>query len=129
VEALRLLGAERIAVATPYPQSVADQVPAYFRSWGLEVVAQANLPTQDVRAVCEHPPSASYRLAMGLQARASAADAVAILATDFRTFEVLDTLERDLGLPVVSSNQAVLWWALRACGVRERLPGMGRLLR
>ncbi len=42
---------------------------------------------------------------------------------------VLETLERDLGKPVISSNQASLWQALRMAGVREAIPCFGRLLR
>ncbi|MBI4494647.1 MAG: maleate cis-trans isomerase [Chloroflexi bacterium] len=127
VEALRHLGAQRVALATPYPPSVAELVPAYFESWGLTVADQANLATGDVRAVCEHPPIAAYRLARQLDVRQ--ADAVAILATDFRTFEIIQTLEEDLGCPVVSTNQAILWWALRAGGMGGGVPGLGRLLR
>jgi maleate isomerase len=41
---------------------------------------------------------------------------------------VLETLERDLGKPVISSNQACLWRALRMAGVRGAVTGFGRLL-
>jgi len=41
---------------------------------------------------------------------------------------VLLMLERDLGKPVLSSNQASLWRALRMAGVREPITGFGRLL-
>ncbi|HXG53166.1 MAG TPA: hypothetical protein VNN77_17350 [candidate division Zixibacteria bacterium] len=33
------------------------------------------------------------------------------------------------GLPVITSNQAGLWQALRLVGIEDRLPGPGRLLR
>jgi maleate cis-trans isomerase len=49
--------------------------------------------------------------------------------TGLPTAAVLETLERDLGVPVISSNQACLWRALRLAGVREPVPGFGRLLR
>jgi len=42
---------------------------------------------------------------------------------------VLETLERLLGKPVISSNQACLWRALRLAGVPDAVPGFGRLLR
>jgi maleate cis-trans isomerase len=41
---------------------------------------------------------------------------------------IIETLEADLGKPVITSNQAVLWRALRLTGVRQRIPGFGRLL-
>jgi maleate cis-trans isomerase len=38
-------------------------------------------------------------------------------------------MELELGIPVLSSNQVLLWRALRLAGNRTRLPGLGRLLR
>jgi maleate cis-trans isomerase len=56
------------------------------------------------------------------------ADALCILATDFRTIEAIGPLERDLGKPVVTNNQAVLWACLRRAGLEAPVPGYGRLL-
>ncbi len=126
VEALQQLGARRVAVATPYPPELADLVADYFLSWGIDVVHQANLPTEDVRAVCDYPPDRAYRLARGLDVRT--AEAVAILATDFRALDVVAALEADLRRPVVATNLAMLWWALRAAGVREDLSRLGQLM-
>src|SRR5438093_389744 len=50
------------------------------------------------------------------------------LAAVIPTVGVLDLLEHDLGKPVISSNQASLWRALRLAGVREPVAGFGRLL-
>jgi maleate cis-trans isomerase len=38
------------------------------------------------------------------------------------------TWERELGRPVVTTNQASFWAMLRAFGASERLPAYGRLL-
>ena len=56
------------------------------------------------------------------------ADAVLLSGTGLPTVGVLEMLERDLGKPVISSNQASLWRALRMAGVREPVAGFGRLL-
>ena len=45
------------------------------------------------------------------------------------TLPLLDRLENALGVPVVSSNTATLWQALRLAGVTPALAGAGRLLR
>jgi maleate cis-trans isomerase len=42
---------------------------------------------------------------------------------------MIEALEADLGIPVVTSNQASLWAALRAAGIQARLEGYGRLMR
>jgi maleate cis-trans isomerase len=59
----------------------------------------------------------------------SGADGVLISCGGLRTFEVIETLERDLGLPVVTSNQAALWAGLRMTNVKDPVQGYGRLLR
>src|SRR6266508_445123 len=66
------------------------------------------------------------KLARG--ADAPDADAVLLSGTGLPTIGVIEVLERDLGKPVVSSNQASLWRALRLAGVRESISGFGRLL-
>ena len=57
------------------------------------------------------------------------AQAVLISGTGLPTVGVLERLERELGKPVISSNQACLWRALRLAGVSDPVPGFGRLLR
>ena len=41
---------------------------------------------------------------------------------------VLGAIEATLGVPVVSSNQAVVWECLRRLGITDRPTGFGRLL-
>ena len=55
------------------------------------------------------------------------ADAIFISCTNLRTFEIIEGLEEDLGVPVVTSNQASLWLALRQMDVMEKIPELGRL--
>jgi maleate cis-trans isomerase len=42
---------------------------------------------------------------------------------------VTEELERELGRPVITSNQAAIWWSLRAIGIYEEVKGLGALLR
>jgi maleate cis-trans isomerase len=50
-----------------------------------------------------------------------------ISCTDFATLEAVPELERALGKPVVTSNQATFWAVLRAARVDDRFPSFGRL--
>ena len=74
-------------------------------------------------------PDETYRLAEQVARSAPGADGILISCGNLRSFEVIEPLETDTGLPVVTSNQAGLWQALRLVGVNERLPNLGRLLR
>ncbi len=57
------------------------------------------------------------------------AQAIFISCSNLRTLEIIESLERDLGKPVVTSNQASLWSMLRLVGDPRGVPGAGRLLR
>ena len=41
--------------------------------------------------------------------------------------EIITLLEKDIGIPVVTSNQASLWYALQHLGVSDDIDGVGRL--
>ena len=55
------------------------------------------------------------------------ADAYLISCANISVFGVIEELEARLDRPIVTSNQAVVWDALRLIGRRERPPGLGRL--
>ena len=79
----------------------------------------------DLGGQWEVRPEEVYR-----QARASFpahADGILIPGSGFRTLEAIEPLERDLRVPVVTSNQACLWQCLRMAGIRDTTLGGGRL--
>jgi maleate cis-trans isomerase len=53
---------------------------------------------------------------------------VLISGTGLPTAGIIDRLERDLGKPVVTSQAATLWHALRTVGIGQGVRGYGRLL-
>lgn len=55
------------------------------------------------------------------------ADAVVIAGSGFRAIDVIEPLEADLGLPVLTSNQTGMWECLRLAGVTAGVTGAGRL--
>ncbi|MFM9888834.1 MAG: hypothetical protein ACKVQT_37905 [Burkholderiales bacterium] len=124
---LRHMSVRRVAMATPYPEMLQALVRPYFEAHGFEIVAERHLGISNVRQVGVYGPEAAYKLARSLDT--SRADGVCILATDFRTLEALEWLERDIGKPVVSTNQAILWGCLRTGGVADAIAGCGQLLR
>jgi len=123
--ALRHLGVKRLALGTPYPESISRQGKAYWEAAGFEIAGYHRL--ENVTDIYAENEERAYQLARC--ADAPEADAVLLSGTGLPTVAVLETLERDLGKPVVSSNQASLWQALRVAGVRESIAGYGRLLR
>lgn len=127
VEALRTLEIRRLAVATLYIDSINEKLVAYLEAAGFEVSAIKGLQILVPQDCIDIEPDASYRFAREVVAASSGADGV-LFCSALRTFEVIDALESDTGMPVVTSNQAALWHALRSCAIPDRLPGLGRLL-
>jgi maleate isomerase len=126
-DALMQVAAKRLALVTPYPASLNALLPEFFAAGGFEVKTIAGPQVQEVSAVRELSPDRIYRAARTLAL--NEVDAVCLLATDMRTFPIIDALERDLGLPVLTSNQALLWASLRALGINSPLNDIGGLLR
>ncbi|MDX6330283.1 MAG: maleate isomerase, partial [Streptomycetaceae bacterium] len=60
--------------------------------------------------------------------RSTEAEGYFLSCTALRSAEIIEELEAELGKPVVTSNQAMVWHALRTGGVADPVPGYGRLL-
>jgi len=131
VTALESLGARRIAVATPYHDALNAHEVEFLEGCGLEVLAIRGLrigaggPAEYIR-IAETPLA---RVAEHARAAMTAdAEALVISCTDFPTLPIIPDLEAELGVPVISSNTATLWAALREAGIGDRVEGAGRLL-
>ena len=122
--ALQRLGVRRLALGAPYARETMLQGKAHLEAHGFEVVSFDNLP--DVTNTYDETAERAYRLARSIDS--AQAQAVFLTGTGLPTLPVLQALEEDLGKPVISSASAMMWHALRLAGVREIIPGYGRLL-
>jgi maleate cis-trans isomerase len=129
VDALRALGIRKLAIATPYIQEMDAKLVEVLRQSGFGVAAIKGLGLRRSIDMGDLGPEAADRLAREVCASAPDADGILISCGNFRTFEIIEALETDTRLSVVTSNQAGLWRALRLCGVQDIVPGLGRLLR
>ena len=131
--ALSALGARRIAVATPYVEDLDERERDYLEAAGYEVVAMDGRGLAENTAIGALRPGDAYRQARAVVERAeeqqesdqdgNPIDAVFISCTNYRTLPVVETLEADLGVPVVTSNLATLWDVTRAAGISIDGPG------
>lgn len=125
-EALRILDAQQIIVITPYTNDINQREREFLESNEFEVLDIRGIGIVENTKIGKLEAYEAYRMAKAMFM--DEADAIFISCTNFRTFEIIEPLEQDLGIPVVTSNQASLWLALRELDVTEKIPWLGKLL-
>jgi|SRR5579862_702919 len=126
LEALRVLSAKQIVLGAPWSASVNQSVAAFIEANGVKVLAQEALGLTRNLDIGLLDPQTAYDV--GRRVNAADADAVLLACGNWSTFGIIDRLERDLGKPVLTTNQVSLWHALKMMGMRP-LDGLGVLLR
>ena len=127
LRALRFLDAKRIVLGSAYTDKVNAIAQGFLEANGFKVVAARGLGMVDNLAVGRLGPESAYELARS--AAVADADAVVLACTNWRSMDVIERLERELGKPVLSTTQVSVWDALRIVGYRGEISGYGRLLR
>ena len=126
LKAADTLGVKRIVLICPSKQRSHQVELTFLRHHGMEVVRDGCMDTQDPLRLATLQPGDLYRFAM--DHRAADADAYFISCTAVRSTEVIEALEKDLQRPVLTSNQATVWNALRSGGIKDTISGYGTLL-
>ncbi len=125
LEAFQALHAARIVLVSPYQQQINDVEIAFLREAGVQVLGDRALSLPGSDAFCSAP--AELFLQATLDAQDPEADAYFISCTNIRAMETVARLEPALGKPVVTSNQATLWYCLRRLGFSDNLTELGTL--
>jgi len=128
VEAMRSLGMKRIALVGPHTGALSQHLKSYFEYCGFEVVVVKGLNIVKNADLTKQPFNRSYVLAKEAFFEAKGmVDGVLITCPRWPTVRSIAPLEKDLGVPVVTAAQALVWKALTMLNVREVQPGYGRL--
>jgi maleate isomerase len=127
IAAFEKLGVRKAVMVTPYPKVINEHEADFLKRNGVEVLREHGLGLSGGRAFYDVEPARWYQLVM--DNRHKDADAYFISCAQVRAAEVIETLERDLQRPVITSNQAALWHCLRESGITDKVPGFGTLMR
>lgn len=124
--AFKVLGTKRVLLVTPYIQPVHQREIDYLTANGLTVAGGSYLGIDSNTEMARIDPTQ-----IAAQVRTAAAglkaDACFISCTAIRSAGLIGSLEQSLGLPIITSNQVLAWYALRLLGVPQTVPGFGRL--
>jgi maleate cis-trans isomerase len=126
IEALRALGATGIVLAAPWSEAINRTTAAFIEANGFKVLAQGALGHVRNLDIGLLDAQSAYDLARRIDR--PDADAVMLACGNWSTLPAIERLERDLGKPVIATNQVSLWHALKVLDAAP-LPGLGVLLR
>jgi maleate cis-trans isomerase len=127
IAAFKELGVSTVAIATPYIEDVNKVEKEFIESHGFRVLNIQGLCYTTGEQLHRETPESAYVFAK--QVDHPDADCLFISCTDFPTIEVLNCLEQDLGKPVLSSNTASFWAALKNMNIRVEIEAYGEILR
>jgi maleate isomerase len=123
IDSLRALNARKIVVATPYIEEVNQRERSFFEDSGFKVAGIKGLGLLRKMGYVEHEEI--YRLVKDVYTEE--AEAIFISCTGLCVVGLIEALEKEFKKPVVTSNQATFWAALRKLDIKEPIEGYGKL--
>ncbi len=126
--AMEALGIKKFFGLTPFLGQLADAFTRYFTDAGLEVLAMGR-PTAEGQDINALAPQEIYDLIVkSFKAQPGEPEALYILGSNWRAFDVIDELERELGVPVLHPVTVRYWYIAKQLGLTGPVAGHGRLL-
>lgn len=128
LEAFKALKVKRIYGATYFPGAINKLFADYFDAAGYETLAMEGLdgvPFTKVQEISSHIVYA--RIKKGVKKHPKA-EAIYMLGPAWRTLDIIEPLEQDLGIPVIHATPAQCWYIQKLLDVRQPRAGYGRLL-
>jgi arylmalonate decarboxylase len=128
IDALKAVGARRVAVATAYNDEVNARLRAFLLEHGLEPLVITGLGIEAMADIDRVTQKALLEFGVRVRDSAPTADSLLVSCGGFRTLEIIAPLEARTGVPVISSMPHGLWAGARLAGLHGAAPGYGRLL-
>lgn len=119
------LSARRIVLITPYSAATTEHEAEFLRQAGYDVLLAKGFALTGSDAYCAAP--SQFWRDRAIDAARPDADAYLISCANISVFGVIRELEARLERPLVTSNQAVIWDALRLLDWQDRRDCPGRL--
>ncbi len=118
--------AKRIGVLTPYPADVNKIVSDYIAARGYQVPVFGSFNTDRDTIVARITP---HSIEQGVREliKHGDVDAIFVSCTSVRLMQACAELEKNLGIPLTSSNHAMAWHALRLAGIDDTPSQFGSL--
>ena len=126
LDGLKHLGHDRVALLTPYRDSVNQPIAGFIEESGISIAKISTFDMDSDIDVGRIPAPAIIEAA--LAADHPDAEALFLSCTALQAADCITELEDRLAKPVLTSNQALLWRALRLAGYNGKIQGFGELM-
>ena len=127
IRALKKFNIRKIAIFTPYPKKLNDDVIKFFEKNKFIVTSNSFF---DIASDIEiGKVNNEYLFKVLSKMKLNGAKALFISCTALPALSIIDRLEKKLGVLVFSSNQTLIWDTLKNIGSKNKIHGFGKLLR
>ena len=127
INALKKFKIRKIAVFTPYPKKLNNEVINFFEKNNFIVTSSSYF---DISSDIEiGKVNDQYLFKVLSKMKLNGAQALFISCTALPALSILEKLEKKLGVMVFSSNQTLIWDTLKSIGMKNNIKGFGKLLR
>ena len=127
IKAFKLMNIKKIAVFTPYPETVNETINEYFSRKNIEVISFGTFNLELDADFANIDPKYLSETLMKLDT--NGADALFVSCTALPALEILDDVEKKINKPVFSSNQTLIWDTIRSVGYKKSIEGYGQLFK
>lgn len=128
VNALHALGAKSFVGATYFPDQLNAIYAQYFKDAGFDVLSLEGIGGVAFDKVQDIAGTQVAAYIRGSVAKHPKADAIYMLGSGWHVSEIIEPLEKELGIPVVHPVVARAWEIQKRLHLHRPIPGYGRLL-
>jgi maleate isomerase len=126
--AYQALGSRKVATVHPFLPSQDQRFDDLMRKFGMESAGCKGIGSNliDLPLI---PKGAALACSREIMREHPDADTIFYPNPHWSVIDDIEEIERELKVNVVASWQAIVWEALRQCGINDRVDGFGKLLR
>ncbi|HWP57920.1 MAG TPA: hypothetical protein VNL14_08545 [Candidatus Acidoferrales bacterium] len=128
VAALKAIGAKKLIVLTPFDVKMNAMLKDFLAQAGFTVLACPPHKDPTLGSGPKTGPEEIFATVQKSVREAPGADAIYFQGAPFNPLPIIERIERELKLPVVASNPAMMWHVLSLLGYKCSIAGYGTLL-
>ena len=125
IKALKKLNINKIAVFTPYPKKLNDEVLEFFKKEKFQIKSNSYFDIESDIDIGKVDPEYLYQILSKMDL--NGAEALFVSCTALPALSIIERLEKKLGVIVLSSNQTLIWETLEKIKKNNSINGFGKL--